>query len=267
MVRKEFILDEIRRTALANGGTPLGRQAFLRETGIREFDWSGKFWARWNDAVREAGFVPNQLQSAIESNALLAKYADLARESGRLPGDRDLRLRRRSDPSFPSHTTFRRFGHKPDSLQAVASYCEGRPGYEAVIKACREQSRPEQNSASATKDAADGFVYMTRVRGRFYKIGKTNAAGRRERELAIQLPEKATTVHVTRTDDPAGIEAYWHQRFASKRRNGEWFELEASDVATFKRRKFQEPRWTPENRPVRDRAKPASGKPPLARVL
>ena len=44
--------------------------------------------------------------------------------------------------------------------------------------------------------------------GRYYKVGRSNAVGRRERELAIQLPEKANVVHSIKTDDPAGIESY-----------------------------------------------------------
>ena len=82
-----------------------------------------------------------------------------------------------------------------------------------------------------------GYVYLIKS-GRHHKVGRTNSVGRRERELEIQLPEKAATVHVIKTDDPVGIEGYWHQRFADRRRNGEWFELSREDVAAFKRRKF-----------------------------
>jgi hypothetical protein len=58
-VNKQHILDEIKRTAAANGKLPLGKAKFLRETGIKESDWGGIYWARWGDALREAGFEPN----------------------------------------------------------------------------------------------------------------------------------------------------------------------------------------------------------------
>src|SRR4051794_11339136 len=58
---KAHILAEIKRTAAANGGMPLGRQRFFAETGIKQSDWEGVHWARWSEALQEAGFAPNQL--------------------------------------------------------------------------------------------------------------------------------------------------------------------------------------------------------------
>ena len=104
------------------------------------------------------------------------------------------------------------------------------------MRLCEEYG-PRSVEASDQAESPEGEASSIKS-GRFFKIGKTNSAGRREYELKIQLPERAATIHTIRTDDPDGIEAYWHTRFDVKRKNGEWFELSAADVAAFKRRKF-----------------------------
>ena len=83
----------------------------------------------------------------------------------------------------------------------------------------------------------EGFVYLIKS-GRHFKIGKANSVESRHRQLRIQLPQAAAVVHRIRTDDPYGIESYWHRRFADKRLNGEWFALSVENVKLFKRRKF-----------------------------
>ncbi len=118
----------------------------------------------------------------------------------------------------------------------VAAYCRAHPGNDDVLNYC-SVIEVEQPASSNEPGVADGFVYLLKS-WRYYKIGKTNHAGRRECELAIQLPDAITTVHTIKTDDPDGIEAFWHRRFAAKRKNGEWFDLNRVDVAAFRRRRF-----------------------------
>jgi len=238
---KKHILREIQRTAATNKGVPLGKRRFFIETGIKEYDWFGKYWARWSDAVREAGFTPNKLRSAYSEAAILNKYIELSRELCRLPVSGDLRLKTRRDPTFPNDKTFtNRYGTKQKLIERLVQYCKDHDGYEDILRLCNNYILPHEDSAPKEKGGKEiqiGFVYLIKS-GRFYKIGRTNVVGRREYELAVQLPEKSSTVHVIRTDDPIGIEAYWHKRFEPRHKNGEWFELTASDIAAFRRRKF-----------------------------
>jgi len=240
-MNKQHILVEIRRTAEANGGKPLGHREFSNATGIQEGDWSGRYWARWSDAVREAGYAPNSMSVAYTEDVLLGKLAQLARELGKFPVWAEVDLARRSDATFPTEKSYRRFGGKAKLTKKLKEYCEARPDLHDVAQLCGTVQLPDdmplREDAVEDDQLEIGFVYLMKS-GRYYKIGHTNAAGRREREITLQLPEKATTMHVIRTDDPPGIEKYWHQRFAEKRRNGEWFELTGADVRAFKRRKF-----------------------------
>jgi len=45
---KQYILDEIRRTGVENGGKVLGARRFLKETGIKASD-CGKHGDRWGE--------------------------------------------------------------------------------------------------------------------------------------------------------------------------------------------------------------------------
>jgi hypothetical protein len=117
---------------------------------------------------------------------------------------------------------YERFGPKPQLAAKIAECCNAHVGYEDVLAICPTVADQQLSDAdSNVPEGVSGFVYFMKS-GRFYKIGRSNAAGRRESEIAIQLPEALRTLHTIRTDDPAGIEEYWHKRFSAKRRNGEW---------------------------------------------
>jgi hypothetical protein len=71
-ISKQHIVDELKRTAQENQGVPLGRERFQKETGIKPHHWN-RYWARWGDAQREAGFDANEKQGAYTEEYLLEK--------------------------------------------------------------------------------------------------------------------------------------------------------------------------------------------------
>jgi len=242
---KQHILDEIKRTTKANDGKPLGEARFEKETGIKKFDWYPHYWIRWGDALQEVGFSPNKLQGAYDENKLVEKYAGFIRELGHFPVTAEVRRKSKLDSSFPSHNVlgFARFGGKKQLATKIINFCKTQNDWDDVIELCTGLANSEEQLSEESSNFASGkpagVVYLMKS-GRYYKIGRSNDVGRRKYDLAIQLPEDVKTVHTIKTDDPAGIEAYWHKRFEDKRKRGEWFELTAEDIKAFKRRKFMQ---------------------------
>ena len=237
---REEILNEIRRTAAENGGKPLGRARFERITGITEYEL-GRHWARFGDAVREAGFEPNTLNSAYDENFLIEKFVVLTQRLGHVPTHGELRLERvNAGPSFPSPNVFARFGTKNDLIGVSLNYCRESAEYSDLVPIFESAYRPgealdAQDSRPTEERAGYGFVYLVRGHAGEFKIGRTNLVDRRLSELGAASPVEQTLVHEIKTDDPVGVEAYWHARFADKRMRGEWFGLNAADVRAFKR--------------------------------
>ena len=234
---REQILSEIRKFAAANGGRVPGVRIFERETGIREGAWRGVLWARWGDAVKEAGLEPNVKQGKFEEEFFLTKIAEACRHYGKFPTAMELRMFQKKDDQFPNVKSItRHFGSLTNVPDRLATWSKASGYYPDLVAILGERSGPPEIQPAPT--TREGLVYLIRSGGH-YKIGRSDELERRVKQIRIALPETAELVHSIRTDDPAGIEAYWHRRFADRRANGEWFKLSTSDVAAFKRRKYQ----------------------------
>ncbi|HEX4987113.1 MAG TPA: GIY-YIG nuclease family protein [Burkholderiales bacterium] len=234
---KQSIIAAYNDLVANSGGKVIGEAIFVRETGVSSYYWKGGFWRSWAAFQADAGHLPNSPTQKIDDDTLLRRYAELVLELGHIPTQADLSLKRKEDESFPEKGRFDRWGDRNALLSKVAEYCDEKEEF-ALVTQLLTQGVSKSLERRLDSLQVKGFVYLLRS-GKQYKLGRTNAIGRRLRELAIQLPQKPDTVHVIETDDPEGIEQYWHRRFADKRQGGEWFTLSAEDVSAFKKRSFQ----------------------------
>lgn len=233
---RDHILKEIKRIAAEQQGVPPGQAAFAKVTGISTGKWRGIHWLKWSDALAEAGFQANSWQGKHNSDDILLRLAELTERLGRLPTNSEVKFERKKDPSFPVHSTVaNHFPTKASLAHALIALSDRDQAWSALKDLIPTVETSAALSATPTKD---GLIYLLKS-GAFFKIGCSDNIERRIKEITIALPATVELIHAIRTDDPAGIEAYWHKRFGPKRVNGEWFNLDRSDVKAFTRRTFQ----------------------------
>lgn len=246
MTDRAEILRQIQRLA-DRDGTPPGRARFTSETGITQGQWEGVFWARWRDALAEAGFPPHELNPPLDRRMVLEHLAELTERLGRYPTVNEQKIeRRRTGGEFPSKGAIARLGRKQQQLEELAAFCadEDRPHISAIIEQELAQLPRTTDPGGDGDDGSDasatthGYVYLLRdPSSGQYKIGCSASPGRREYEVGLRLPEAPELVHEIETDDMYGMERYWHHRFRDRRRRGEWFSLSSADVRTFRSRR------------------------------
>ena len=140
----------------------------------------------------------------------------------------------RNRKDFPGHSTFsNHFGNKTGLVAALTEWVRKNGEFSDLIALL-----PEPEETDTPPLPTEGFVYLLKS-GDYYKIGRSNELERRVKEISVALPEEVSLEHSIRTDDPTGIETYWHRRFSDRRARGEWFRLTVADLRAFKRRKFQ----------------------------
>lgn len=230
---REEIVGEYKR--LRNGiNRPPDARTFYRETPISRRTAEAAFGSMaFSKIQREAGDEPRQFVTPGRSHdEFFSIYGRAVRELMVIPTEAEWNHRRiKPTPSGYAKKLGLRWSELP---RAFLDWASDKPDWEDVVRIC-DTCCPYQDSISGEPSAvACGYVYLIKS-GRFYKIGRTNSPGRRGYELDLQLPEEPKTIHVIKTDDPVGIEAYWHNRFKAKRKRGEFFELDVNDVTAFKR--------------------------------
>lgn len=162
VVEKAEVLDEIRRCAERKGGVPLGRERFREATGITQDDWLGRYWVRWGHAIREAGLEPNVLTQALDEDGVLTAFAELTRKLGRFPTHAERKMHRRTDPSFPSHGVFARFGNRSALAARMVAFCDDHDGWEDIRTIFEPLAEPSTVDEVESDSVVNGVVYLIR---------------------------------------------------------------------------------------------------------
>jgi hypothetical protein len=236
---KSQLIRRILQLANESGGH-VSFRAFIEATGLSERSLRDQPWFQgWNALLEEAGLETRRFKVDRTPPSRIAEaVAELIARSGKWPTEDELRRERTQNTAFPSAGVTSPMRKSGELARLIVELGAIQPAF-SLAAAVAAKHQVQVPDAATLDEKIKGYVYMLRSE-RSYKIGKSNDPSRRFREVRLELPDETIQVHAIPTDDPSGIETYWHQRFAAKRvRSTEFFLLSADDVRAFKRRKYQ----------------------------
>jgi hypothetical protein len=158
---KQYILDEIRRTAV--NGKPLGKAQFMAQTGIKESDWLGRYWTKWSLAQTDAGLIPLTLNAAYDEDFILQRILELTRKLGKVPTSPEMRIERRVNRSFPSHNVIGNRWSRSALIGKLSSFCSSKSEYQDVESIIRSECLKPVTASSGGSRAESFAVDTNRI--------------------------------------------------------------------------------------------------------
>lgn len=92
--------------------------------------------------------------------------------------------------------------------------------YEKAIELQRQRT-----DANKRRKRTPGFVYFIKSDSGLVKIGRTTNFEKRMKTFGVKLPFLVNVEHVFETTDIVNVEKKFHEVFADRRVDGEWFDL------------------------------------------
>lgn len=234
MLTKEDIIKELRKYAKEIGDKTPSEKKFYENTSIGIMD-RRKYWSNYGELVLEAGLTPNKFDKTKYSYKELCEiFIKVIREKDKWPTRGELDIKHYNDSNFPDSTTFyKKLGLTRGLAKTILEFIEDKQEYGDIVDICNSVLEEFRDRDEKSEERlVIGFVYLGKQHGH-YKIGKAKDTNRRREDITLLGSEPFELIHEIKTDDMNGVEKYWHNRFKSKRKRGEWFDLTASDVKAF----------------------------------
>lgn len=117
--------------------------------------------------------------------------------------------------------------------------CDGCPketdiGYEIIFSVLKNvKSKNDRKYKKHKRHKQKGIVYVLHsiINGiSYYKIGKTKNIQKRIKSFPVDYPIKTEIKYLFESDDISLLERELHEKFEDKRKEGEWFTLNISDL-------------------------------------